>query len=151
MSEDVETQQLALLQCAAYMAMFREFTRVSASTVNLPKLEPLPLSHAGSDPVEEIFADLAAGQRMPAIRKSLGYLSGGGDTHRLIATVRHHLVRAGQESHDYKLAEAVFENQAQVADPQARARYLAAGMIYFKGPARQLTPVVAEALKLMGA
>jgi hypothetical protein len=149
-SDDMETQQLALLQGAAYIAMFRQITRTSPTDANLPALEPLPVAR-GADPLEEIFADLAAGQRVGAIRKSLGYLSGGGDAQRLIAQVRHHLVRSSQEAHDYKLAEAVFENHAQAADPQWRARFLAAGMVYFKAPSRQLTPLMADVMKRLEA
>lgn len=153
-SEDGQTQQLALLQCASYIAMFRTMTGTKKTDANLPQIEPLALEHSGSDPLEEIFAELAAGKRIQAMRKAFAYLSGGGDSERLIALARHHVVRGAREAHDYKLAEAVFENYTQgapAAQPLWGARFLAAGMMYFTAPARQPTPLMAEVLKRLEA
>ena len=133
-SGDEPTQQLALLQCAAFIAMFRGMTHATATDVNLRRMEPVSLEHKTADPLEEIFAELSDGQRLQAVRKSLGYLQGGGDADELIATARHHLAYGAQEAHDYKFAEAVFDNYAQFPDPAWRARFLSAGMAYFKAP-----------------
>lgn len=147
-SGDEQMQQLALLQCAAFIAMFRQITHTAETAVNLQTLEPLALEHAG-DPLEEIFSDVASGQRGAAMRKSLGYLRSGGDADRLIARARHHLVYGAREAHDYKLAEALFDNLAQLPDPLWRSRYLSAGIAYFKAPTPQPVPIVAETLKLL--
>ena len=147
--DNQQTQQLILLQCAAFIAMFREMTRTKETDVNLPKLEPLPLEHKDVDPLEEIFSDLSARHRLEAARKSLGYLRTGGDPDNLIATARHHLVYGAQEAHDYKFAEAVFDNYAQFPDPAWRSRFLSAGMAYFKAPRQQPVPIVAETLRLL--
>jgi len=109
----------------------------------------VPLEHKTADALEEIFSELSDGQRLQAARKSLGYLQGGGNADELIATARHHLAYAAQEAHDYKFAEAVFDNYAQGSDPAWRARFLSAGMAYFKAPARRPVPIVGETLRLL--
>ena len=149
--DDEQTQQLTLLQCAAFIAMFREMTRTKETDINLGKLESVPIARKTTDPLEEIFSDLSEGQRLQAARKSLGYLRGGGDADNLIATARHHLVYGAQEAHDYKFAEAVFDTCAQSQDPAWRSRFLSAGMAYFKTPSRSPVPIVAETLKLLQA
>jgi hypothetical protein len=145
------TQQLILLQSAAFIVMFREMTRAREADINLQRLEPLPLENKGTEPLEEIFSDLSAAQRLQAARKSLGYLRSGGDANNLINTARHHLVYGAQEAHDYKFAEAVFDNYAQFPDQAWRSRFLSAGMAYFKAPTRRPVPIVAETLKLLQA
>jgi hypothetical protein len=144
-----QTQQLTLLQCAAFVAMFREMTRTKETDLNLQKLEPLPLERKPEEALEEIFSELSARNRLQAARKSLSYLRNGGDADKLIATARHHLVYGAQEAHDYKFTEAVFDNLAQFSDPDWRARFLSAGMAYFKAPRKQPVPVVSETLKLL--
>jgi hypothetical protein len=147
--DDERTQQLTLLQCAAFIALFREMTRAREKDINLEKLEPLPPASKTTDPLEEIFSDLADGQRLQAARKSLGYLRSGGNADNLIATARHHLVYGAQEAHDYKFAEAVFDTYEQSQDPAWRSRFLSAGMAYFTAPRASPVPIVAEALKLL--
>jgi hypothetical protein len=149
--DNEQTQQLTLLQCAAFIAMFREMAHMRPTEVDLQALEPLPLASPAADPLEEIFSDLSGEHRPQATRKSLGYLRNGGDAANLIATVRHHLVYGAREAHDYKFAEAVFDNYAQFPDPAWRSRYLSAGMAYFKAPTRRPVPIVAETLKLLQA
>jgi hypothetical protein len=149
--EDEQTKQLTLLQCAAFVAMFREMTRTMESDVNLAKLEPLPLERKGADALAEIFSGLSAGHRLQATRKSLAYLRSGGSADDLIATARHHLVYGAQEPHDYKFSEAVFDNYTQFPDPDWRTRFLCAGMAYFKAPTRRPVPIVADTLKLLQA
>jgi hypothetical protein len=151
MASDEQTQQLALLQCAAFVTMFREMTHTSETAANLEKLKPVPLERAAKQlPVEEIFADLSIRRRSEAACKSLGYLQGGGDAGSLIAAARHHVVYGAVEAHDYKFAEAVFDNYAQFPASAAwRARFLSAGMAYFKAPTQHPVPIVAEALELL--
>jgi hypothetical protein len=147
--DNEQTQQLTLLQCAAFIALFREMTHAMDTDINLQKLEPLPLEHQGADPLEEIFSDLSATHRLQAARKSLGYLRNGGSADKLIGTARHHVVYGAEEAHDYKFAEAVFDNYAQFADSPWRPRFLSAGMAYFKAPTEHPAPIVAETLKLL--
>ena len=124
-------------------------THATATDVNLQKLEPVPLEHTTADPLEEIFSELSDGQRLQAARKSLGYLHDGGNADNLIAAARHHLAYGAQEAHDYKFAQAVFDNYAQCSDPAWRSRFLSAGMAYFKAPVRRPVPIVGETLKLL--
>ena len=146
---DEPTQQLMLLQCAAFIAMFRRLVGAAQSDLSLDALQPLPLDNTGGDALTEIFSDLSAGHRLQAARKSLGYLQNGGDPAPLIATARHHLVYNADEVHDYKYCEAVFDNYAHLADSASRYRFLSAGMAYFKAPARRPGPVVEDMMDLL--
>ena len=148
---DEEIQKLTLLQCAAFIAMFREMTQTTQTDSNLQKLDPLPLEHRSADPLEEIFSELSGGHRLQAVRKSVGYLRSGGNADDLISTARHHMVYGAEEAHDYKFTQAVFENYAQLPDPASRARFLSAGMAYFKAPTPRPVPIVEEASRLFQA
>jgi hypothetical protein len=147
--DDEQTQQLTLLQCSAFVAMFRQVTRTKQADVNLPRLEPLPAQRKGVEALAEVLSDLSAGHRLQAARKSLGFLLAGGSAADLIAVARHHLVYGAEEAHDYKFAEAVFDSYAQFPDPAWRSRFLSAGMAYFKAPRGQPVPIVAETLRLL--
>lgn len=150
---DEQTQQLMLLQCAAFVAMFRGMTHAAATDLNLQELQPLPLDHAVAQTAwDEIFSDLSGGRRLQAARKTLGCLHTQDDAaSTLIATARHHLVYNADEAHDYKFAEAMFDSYEQLSDPGWRYRFLSAGMAYFKAPKPHPGPVVQEALELLSA
>jgi hypothetical protein len=144
-----ETQQLMVLQCAAFIALFRQYTGASASDFNLEALQPLPLHRPGVDAIDEIYADVSAGRRLQAAGKALGYLQSGADPEALIAKTRHHFVYHADEPHDYKFPEAVFENYSHLSDVAWRRRFLSAGMAHFKAPAQHPSPVVRETLELL--
>jgi hypothetical protein len=146
---DEPTQQLMLLQCAAFIAMFRTLVNASQQDFSLDALQPLPLDGTGVDALAEIFADASAGHRLQAARKCLGYLHDGGDVDAFIASARHHLIYAADEPHDYKFSEAVFDSYAHLADPAWRRLFLSAGMAYFKGSASRPGPVVEETSELL--
>jgi hypothetical protein len=146
-----QTRQLILLQCAAFVAMFRRLANASAADFNLEELQPLPLEHTATAATDEIFSDLSAGDRLQAVRRALGYLRSGGDAESLIATARHHLAYGADEAHDYKFAEAVLDSYSQFPDSAWSRRFLSAGMAYFKAPARQPAPIVRETIELLRA
>jgi len=146
-----QTQQLMLLQCAAFIAMFRTLVAATRRDSSLDSLQPLPLDSTGADAIAEIFADVSAGHRLQAARKSLGYLQNGGDAGALIATARHHLIYNAEEPHDYKFSEAVFDNYSHLVDSAWRRRFLSAGMAYFRGSAKRPGPVVEEMIELLSA
>jgi len=148
-SEDVRTQQLMLLQCAAFIAMFRHMAGGSAQDLDLATLDAVSPHHCGEGALQEIFEDLAAGERLSATRKTLGYLNSGGDPPLLIAAARHHLVYNAVEPHDYKFAEAVFDNYAHTADSPWARRFLSAGMGYFKAPGKRRPQAIEEAMRLL--
>jgi hypothetical protein len=126
---DDQTQQLTLLQCAAFIAMFRKLVGATQSDLSLEALQPLPLDGAAVDAIDEIFADVTAGRRFQAARKSLGYLQSGGDAEALIAKARHHLVYNADESHDYKFAEAVFDSYAHLSNSAWRCNCIGAWLV----------------------
>jgi hypothetical protein len=144
---DEQTQQLTLLQCAAFIAMFRKLVNPTQRNISLEALQPLPLDSTAVDAIDEIFAEVSAGRRLHAARKSLSYLQTGGDAEALIAKARHHLVYNADEAHDYKFSEAVFECYAQLANSDWRYHFLCAGMAYFKAPAKRPGPVVEQMLE----
>ena len=148
---DARTQQLMLLQCAAFVAMFRTLVNARPQDFSLDTLQPLPPAAGGADALTEIFADASAGQRVQAARKCLGYLQSGGGAEAFIATARHHLVYNAEEAHDYKFSEAVFDSCSQVADADWRRQFLAAGMAYFRGSTERPGSVVRETLTLLRA
>ena len=147
---DTRTQQLLLLQCAAFMVMFRTLVNAGPQDFSLDSLQPLPTAATGADALAEIFADASAGQRVQAARKCLVYLQTRGDAEAFIATARHHLIYNAEEAHDYKFSEAVFDSYAHVAADSAwRSRFLSAGLAYFKGSAERPGSVVEETLELL--
>jgi hypothetical protein len=149
-STDEGCQQLAMLQCAAFIAMFQGLVGGGGARLNLDALEPLALeAPADGDPVGEIFAGLWD-DRGRAARKTLAYLSAGGGTDALVARARHHLAHNVRGSHDYKFAEAAFENAAHAGDQAWRGRLLAAAMGYLRGPGRgRSNRAVEEAVALL--
>lgn len=148
---DEQTQQLVLLQCAAFIAMFRSLVNASQKDFRLDALQPLPLDSTGVDAIAEIFADASRDQRLRAARKCLGYLRNGGDADALIATARRNLMYYAEEPHDYKFSEAVFDSYSQFADSAWRSPFLSAGMAYFKGSGGRPSPVVEEMIESLRA
>ena len=148
-SGEEETQKLALLQCAAFVAMFRAMGGANEQQYRLDAEEPLPLSGSSHEAVEEIFTEVSAGRRKQAARKALGYLQAGGDRERLIAATRHHFVYHAAEPHDYKYPEAVFDTESSLTDDTWRRRFLSAGLALFKAPAPHPSRIVQETLELL--
>jgi hypothetical protein len=63
-----------LLQCAAFIAMFRTQVNAAQPDFSLDALQSLPIDATGVDAIAEIFADVSAGDRLEAADKCLGYL-----------------------------------------------------------------------------
>ena len=148
---DEQTQQLMLLQCAAFIAMFRTLVNASQQDFSLDALQPLPLDGTSVDAITEIFAEASSGQRLRAARKCLDYLRNGGDADAIIATARRNLMYNAEEPHDYKFSEAVFDSYSQFGDSAWRSRFLSAGMAYFKGSERRPSPAVEQMIELLRA
>ncbi len=148
-SSDDGTRQLAMLQCAAFVAMFGRLVGGERAELRIDALEPLPLAGAPHEALDEIFSDVPA-RRLDAARRTLAYLRGGGNADAWVARARHHLAHDVTESHDYKFAEAAFENATHVGDVDWRARLLAAALAYLPGPVPvPPSPAVAEAVALL--
>jgi hypothetical protein len=148
---DGQTQQLTLLQCAAFIAMLRKLVGTTEPAPSLEALQPLPLDSLVVDVVDEILADVADGRRSQAARKSLGYLQSGGDAEGLIAKAGHHLVYNADEPHGYRFSEAVFDSYAHLSNSAWRCYFLSAGMAYFKAPAKRPGRFVEQMLERLRA
>jgi hypothetical protein len=148
---DERTQQLALLQCAAFVAMFCAMAGATERGFRLEAEEPLFPKGRNGKAIEEIFSDVSGGNRRLAARKTLGYLRQGGDPQPLIAAIRHHFVYHAGEPHDYKFPEAVLDSYASLPDLTWRSRFLGAGMSLFKAPAPRPGRIVEETLELLEA
>ena len=160
-SGDAATQQLMLLQCAAFIPRFRAMSPLARRGVaRLDEVEPLPVetpagiptgdAAAGMDALDDVFSG-GRGERPQTIGKALGYLEAGGAVQAIVDRVRHSLAETATNSHHYKFAEAVFENHAWTPRSPWRDRYLAAGFAYFNGPWNRPNTTMLEARELLQA
>ena len=160
-SGDTATQQLMLLQGAAFIPRFRAMSSLPRRGVaRLDEVEPLPLetpagiptgnAAAGTDALDDVFSG-GRGERSQVIGKALGYLEAGGAVQPIVDRVRHYLAETATNSHHYKFAEAVFENHALTPRSPWRDRYLAAGFAYFNGPWNPSNSTMHEARELLEA
>ncbi len=129
-----ETRRLALLQCAAFLTMFREAMK-GRGAVNPARIDQLgPVALGRSEPgqaIEEIFADVSA-DRPRAIGKALSYLEKGGPPKDLIDAARVLVFLKGNDAHDYKFSSAVLEDFLHVT-PAWRNRFLASSLVLLPG------------------
>ena len=152
-SSDTRTQQLMLMQGAAFIPRFRGMSgRARRGVAALNEFEPLALDSptADTEALDEVFSAGRAA-RSQAIGKTLAYLEGGGAVQPLVDRIRHYLVANGTNSHHYKFAEAAIENHALTPHSPWRDRYLAAGFAYFNGPWNRTNATVRGARELLEA
>ena len=146
--------ELTLLQCAAFVAMFRQMTGARAADLDLTALRPQRPDHTGEDAITEIFAELTV-RPPPAggAEMSRRFCRMAATPRGSIATARHHVAYGAQEPHDFKFAEAMFENYAQCRTPLPPGAhdFLSAGMAYFKAPARRPAALIQEARELFAS
>jgi hypothetical protein len=131
-----QTRQLLLLQCAAFMTMFRQALEGHAlphGDVRIDNLELADLKADGAGAVEEIFADVS-NDRLLAARKTLAWLERGDAEapHALMTAARRLVFNKGDDSHDYKFSSATLEDFFH-ATPAWRNRYLATSMFHLHG------------------
>ena len=152
-SSDAGTQQLILLQGAAFIPRFRGMSgRARRGVAALNEFEPLvpEASASGTEALDEVFSAGREG-RSQAIGRTLAYLEAGGAVQPLVDRIRHYLVANGTNSHHYKFAEAAIENHALSPRSPWRDRYLAAGFAYFNGPWNRTNATVRGARELLEA
>ena len=153
-SADTATQQLMLLQGAAFIPRFRGMSgRARRGVARLDELEPLPMEApvaSGTDALDEVFTT-GRNARAQAMGRTLAYLEAGGAVQPLVDRIRHYLVANGTNSHHYKFAEAAIENHALSPRSPWRDRYLAAGFAYFNGPWNRTNATVRGARELLEA
>ena len=123
-----ETRRLVLLQCAAFLTMFRDLLpgRGKVRDVRIDGLEPQAPGAKKDEALAEIFQD-ATSDRHKAVRKALAFL---GETQRakeLIDAARLLVFLKGNDAHDYKFSSAVLEDYFHVT-PAWRDRFLASSI-----------------------
>ena len=145
---DPGMRRLILLQAAAFLPLFRDLL---GSNRNGLRIDTLAASEKVEDPrnaLEEIFATISV-DRVEAARKTLGYLSSGGAERPFMTLARRYIVDRNVGYHDYKFAEAAFQNAAAMNSPW-RERYLASSALYLNGSANKPNETVVRARALLG-
>lgn len=147
---DPATRRLLLLQAAAFLPLFRNSLGLESGDhgLGIDTFEALPTHGGQEDSLEEIFAEISV-DRVKAARKILGLLRSSRSEAFFMALARHYIVDRNAGYHDYKFAEAVFENTAAMSSPW-RERYLASSALYLNGSADAPNKVVARARALLG-
>ena len=145
-TRDDLTRKLLLLQNAALLPQFRESMkgRGRVRDTAIDELETVDPEQRGEGAIEEILADVSR-DRYSAARKTLGYVSAGGDPAPLINAARHVLVHKGDDAHDYKFGSAVMEDYRHVS-PDFQKHYLAASMMWLCGSGDRENPLVGRTL-----
>jgi hypothetical protein len=143
---DDSTRRLLLLQCAAFLPLFRGAMK-SRGKVEDAKIDALAPAEGSATP-ESVFADVGR-DRAAGAAKALAYLKSGGDAKALLTAARVLIFLKGTDSHDYKFSSAVLEDYHHVA-PEQRDRFLAASTYWLKGTSAKDNAIVGrirEALK----
>jgi hypothetical protein len=143
---DPALRRLLLLQAAAFLPHLRGLLRTPRRELAIDQLEPAEAGGApGADQdvrLTAIFAGLRA-DPLGAARRTLGYFQAGGPEAPFMALARRYTLERATGYHDYKLAEAAFENATALPSPW-RQRYLAANVPYLNSPADRPNAVVAR-------
>ena len=147
---DVVTQQLMLLQAAAFVPLFRARVRGEDRLASLEAIEPIPVGTPDAEALEDIFSGGRRGKSR-AVGKALSYLEVGGAMRPLTDRIRHYLVDRANDSHNFKFAEALVETYAWTPGSPWRDRHLGAGFVYLNGPWTRSNSIIREARELLDA
>jgi hypothetical protein len=141
-SANDETRRWLMLQNASFVTLFRDALngRGRVGDVRIDALQPLDPTAKGGESVAEVFGDINK-DRMTAARKVLGYIAADGDPRAVMAAGRLLVFFKGSDSHDYKFSSALLEDYDHVS-PEWRGRFLAAGMMQFRGSGAKELPLV---------
>jgi hypothetical protein len=149
---DSQTRQLAMLQNAAFITMFRRAMtgRGKIGDTTLAQLGPETVEGEDRAAIDAIFADVSRNP-MAAARKTLGYLRpeaatapaspDGAKAHALIDAARLLVFLKGNNAHDYKFSSAILEDYQHVS-PLYRDKFLAANMFKLRGSGDADNPLV---------
>ena len=131
-SGDDSTRRMLLLQCAAFLPLFRNDMkgRGKIGEVKIDAMEPM-LPPGEIFPPEKVFDEVGK-NRETAAQMALTYLKGTGDAKGLIDLARVLIFLKGTDSHDYKFSMATLEDYAHVSPPW-RDRFFAASTYWLKG------------------
>jgi hypothetical protein len=145
---DPRARRLMLLQAAVFLPLFRDLLGGERRRLRIDTFEALDQDVDPGSALEDIFASVSV-DRVDAARKTLGYLASGGAEPPYMRLARHYIVERNTGFHDYKFAEAAFENAAAMQSPW-RERYLAASVLYLNGSADKANETVRQARSLLG-
>ena len=140
--QDEETRKLLLLQCAAFLPMFRGGmqNRGKIGEQKIEALEPAEIPGDSTAALDGIFTAIS-GDRLSAARQTLAYARAHGDALEFVNRARTLVFMKGRDSHDYKFSSAVLEDYLHVS-PDWRARFLATSVFNLKGAKENDTPLV---------
>ena len=137
------TRQLALLQAASWIALFREGTRARGGFPDKPNIDEFqPASVAPAD-IGAIFDGLQQ-SRGTAAAQTLAFSQAGGNTEKFFDAARHLIFTKGTDAHDFKFAASAFEDLIH-ASPAVRPQLLAASVYYLKGTRDPDSPLLQKA------
>ena len=140
-----DTRAFLLLQGLSFATLFRNLLRGRERSILFDTFEPV--APDDRQPLEEIFFDISE-NRERAASKVLHYLNNGGSVDQFMRVARSLIVDMNSGSHDYKFAEAAFENYHHIS-MQWRNRYLSASAFYLNGSEDKPNPVVADFKELL--
>jgi len=129
------TRKMIMLQCAAFLPMFREQmkNRGAVSDITIGQLEgqTAPSAEKGPANAEEILANLSTDRDL-AVRQALFSLQSGMPPEQLIDAARVQIFRKSNDAHDYKFSSAVLEDYYHLS-PRWRNQFLAAAVSNLRG------------------
>ena len=131
------TRLLAMLQCAAFLPMFRGEMQNRGKVSELKVDELAPASNKGDayPALDDIFAEIGS-DPLSAASSLLAYLQQkeDGDAGQFIDAARVLVFLKGNDAHDYKFSSAVLEDYYHLA-PAVRDKYLASGVFNLRSSA----------------
>jgi hypothetical protein len=126
-SANNRTRLLAMLQCAAFLPMFRGEMQSRGKVSELKVDELAPASTNGGAPaLDDIFAEIGS-DPLAAASSVLAHLQETGDAGQFIDAARVLVFLKGNDAHDYKFSSAVLEDYYHLS-PAVRDKYLASGV-----------------------
>lgn len=140
---DDATRRLSLLQAASWVALFRDALG-EARALNLQQLEPLETPADPREALADIFATIGA-SRDDAARKTLGFLSRGGDAEAVFAAARRQIFVKANDSHDFKFGATAWEEALLASTPATQARLVAGMMGHLPASTAPDSPLMAQA------
>lgn len=142
-THDDATRRLLLLQCAAYLPLFRRAAGADKG-VAIDEME----AAEGPASVDEIFADISR-NKSAAAQKTLKYLQSGGGVRPLLDEAQRLIYMKGRDSHDYKFSSAIIEDHTHLA-PALRDRFLAASVFWLQGSGAPDNALIARTRAALG-
>lgn len=147
-----ETRRYLMLQCAAFLPLFRDFMhkRGKVRTVKINALENEEVKAEGSAAIEEVFASMPK-ERDTAAKKVLGLAAANKlNPETLMTAARRLIFLKGTDSHDYKFSSAALEDYYHVT-PAWRGHFLATSMFNLKGAGDRDNDLVKRTRAALGA